>query len=645
VTSPHLFGYTLFAILFWPVFALSQANINEGLETATIWVDGSKGSDSNSGTQSLPLQTIGSAVTKAIRNNENRIGTRVMIKPGTYRETLSVSRSRQSTSLPITLQAATIGTVTISGADIWSGWIPYSGNPGVFTHDWPYRYGVCASTRPPAPIEHEIMLRREMLAVNGISLTQVLSLQDLQPSTFYVNEAKSEIYIRPPAGTNMASARVDVATRPTLFAINYASNIVLRGLAFEYSNACHQNSAVQVYGANNILFDQNVFFWNNAIGLELNSSQNFTVQKSVANHNGQMGFHTSQVKSNLWSSDQASYNNWRGAQGAFYGWDTGGAKFMLNHGGTFENLVMTFNQTHGIHFDTDNANISVDSVILADNAEGFLVEKSQGPTSISNSYLCRSGMIGLDTDGGLIIRNSPTLTLNKNKIMENFVNQIVMTGVHGGLLVTNWETGSTSNLFTEKLTMNGNTISGSSTTQVFKDGYLGSTDWTLFVNTLKSDNNLWYAGSNPTSFTVPFSGTNHYVGLHGWQSLTVQDLQSSWTQTASPEQCNPRAEAPDYWLLSENPSGVQVDSTRKAVFNLKAVALGGITGTMSLTTDGASSIPGAKTSFSPASLSTNGATLLTLTTSASTPAGQYSFTVIANMGNLTRTVTLTLIVP
>ncbi|MBV9339590.1 MAG: right-handed parallel beta-helix repeat-containing protein [Acidobacteria bacterium] len=543
----------------------------------------------------------------------------------------------------MTFEAATSGTVIVSGADVWTGWTPDSGNPQVFTHFWPYQYGLCPATPQPAPIQQDILLRREMLAVNGVSLTQVLSLSALQPGTFYVNEGNSQVYVRPPAGTNMATATVEVATRPTLFNMTNSSNIVLRGLTFEYSNACRQNSALLIYGADNILLDQDFFYWNNSIGVDLDSSRNFTVQNSVANHNGQKGFHTTQVKQNLWQSDTASYNNWRGAQGVFYGWDTGGAKFMLNHGGTFKNLSMTFNQSHGIHFDTDNENISVNSVIMANNVESFLVEKSQGPTSVSNSYLCSNGLIGLGTDGGLVIRDSPNLTMSANQIRGNSPNQIVITGVAGGIVVPNWETGSSMNLVTEKFTSTGNTINGSSSTQLFKDGYLGSTDWTLFVTTLNSDNNHWYSGSNLFSFTVPVGG-QHTLDFSGWQKLTAQDLQSSWANTAVPAQCNVIAQAPDYWLLSGNTFGVTIDSTRHAVFNLSTVALGGMTGTVNLTAD-ISSIPGAQARFNSASLPTNGQTQLTLTTSSSTRAGKYPFTVVANSGSMTRTVTLMLMVP
>ena len=37
-------------------FAKAQANINENLETAFLWVNVNTGSDSNPGTQQLPLQ-------------------------------------------------------------------------------------------------------------------------------------------------------------------------------------------------------------------------------------------------------------------------------------------------------------------------------------------------------------------------------------------------------------------------------------------------------------------------------------------------------------------------------------------------------------------------------------------------------------
>src|SRR5271166_4385091 len=118
--------FAVVAVLFAPYFCLGQANINENLETAFIYVNGTTGSDSNPGTQSSPLQTIGAAATMAETNNYNSIGSRVIISPGTYRESVALSYSPKDTSLPITFEAATKGTVIVSGATVYTGWTKYA---------------------------------------------------------------------------------------------------------------------------------------------------------------------------------------------------------------------------------------------------------------------------------------------------------------------------------------------------------------------------------------------------------------------------------------------------------------------------------------------------------------------------------------
>src|ERR1700730_3232071 len=102
-----------------PVTAFAQANVNESLETAFVYVDGAIGSDSNPGPQALPLKTIGTATAMAASNNSASIGTRITINPGTYRESIALGVNR--TSLPITFQAATNRKVTVSGRQILPG--------------------------------------------------------------------------------------------------------------------------------------------------------------------------------------------------------------------------------------------------------------------------------------------------------------------------------------------------------------------------------------------------------------------------------------------------------------------------------------------------------------------------------------------
>jgi hypothetical protein len=638
--------FGIFLVLSMCSTAFGQANVNESLESAFIYVNGSAGTDANSGSQSAPLQTIGAALAKATTNNHKNIGSAVIIAPGIYRESLSLGNGRGSTSMPITIEAATNGTVFVSGADAWTGWSAYAPNHQIYTAAWPYQWGSCP-TNPDDPTQQEIVLRREIVAVNGTAMTEVLSLAAMQPGTFFPDEANATLYVWPPAGTNMATADVEVATRQNLFSDYGQPDVVLRGLTFEYANNCRQTAAVDFdnQSANNVLIDSDAFRWNNGIGLSLTGPQNFTVQFSRANHNGQMGFFTSEVKSGLWTSDLAAHNNWRGGQGAYYTWDTGGGKFMRDHDSTFENFTAKFNYTHAMHFDTDNANFSISSLVAVGNVNGLLIEKSEGPATISNSYFCGNTPLGQNYEGGISMLDSTYLTYTGNALYSNGSNQVNLVGDEGGFDVTNWETGQVYHLYTDHVTLQGNAIVGGATAQVFRT-YLGGTDWTEFVSTLNSNNNTWWAGSNTSAFTVP-SPKYENIDLSGWQGLTGQDTNSTWASVASPAKCNVAAAEVDYpdFLFITNTINPETAATGNASYTLATVALKGMTGTVNLSADGLSAIPGAAASFSPSSISTNGQSTMTVTVTGDTPAGTYPIVAIANSGNITHTITFSLVVP
>ena len=538
----------ILAVLLSSSLAWGQATVNENLETAYIYVDANSGSDSNPGTMSQPLKTISRGASLAMGNNYNSIGSRVIINPGTYRESVSVDQSGRSTSLPITFEAATSGTVFVSGADVWTGWMPYSGNPSIYTQSWPFQWGLCSMPSDAPPVQ-DIVLRQEMIIVNGTPLTEVLALTSMQPGTFFPDEANATVYAWPPTGTNMSTATVEVATRPQLLNVQSQSYVVLRGLTFQYANSCGQGGAVGISHASNILIDNDSFLWNNATGLGLFYDENFTVQSSLASHNGKMGMGGNEGKYGLWQSDTSSYNNWRGAQGAFYTWDNGN-KFGLAHNSSFNSLRMLFNQGPGVWFDTDAAGDVLTGLISVGNMiSGLFVEKGEGPVTVSNSYLCGNNPQGWAGYGGVGLRNSTFVSLTETTLFGNGANQIFIDGVAGGQIVTNWETGQVYNLQTGNLTLSHNLLTGDSTTQVFGDGSLGGEDWDVFASTLSSDHNTWWAGSNTDAFTVP-GPPPALLDLSGWQSLTGQDINSSWTSSTSPAACNVQSQGPDYWLMT-----------------------------------------------------------------------------------------------
>ncbi len=636
----------LAAMLFFSYLAFGQANVNENLETAFIYVNGTTGSDSNSGSQSSPLKTIGAATSMAMTNNHNSIGSRIIIDPGIYRESIALSHSTKDTSLPVTIEAATNGTVTVSGSTLYTGWIKYQANPKIYTNSWTNSWGSCG-TIAICPAQQEIMMRQELVAVNGTLLTQVLSLAQMVQGTFYVDDAGAMIYVWPATGTNMSTATVDVATSPTILKINNKSNIVVRGLTFQYANSCHFTPAVFVSGAStNILFDSDTFQWNNGEGLNLTyPTTYFTVENSVSQHNGDSGFQESQTKYGLWQSDTSSYNNWRGAQGAYYACNTAGFHASLAHDDTINGLTTTFNETYGIHWDTDNANISASGVNSTSNLmTGAFLEKDEGPITIANSYLCNQNLT--TSVGGLVLRNSEDVSLNKSVVIGNNPAEIMVIGQAGGIEVTNWETGITTNLVTQNFTNTSNIIQGSSSSQqVFSDSYLIDSDWTSFQTTLKSSSNTWWNAYNSTTpYMLPTPKQNSKDDFSGWQSATLVDSNSSFkAPSGNPgAACSLTPVGTDFWLTVDKPV-LTVNPGASTTYNLTITPFN-FTGTVKLTLDGISEVKGLSATLSQSSIQTAGTSVLTVTAGTSTAAGTYAITVIANSGSRTRTLSAQLTV-
>ncbi len=624
--------------------AHGQANVNESLETAFVYVDANTGSDSNPGTQALPFQTIGKAASVAMFNNQHGIGTRVTINPAIYRESLQLKSTASTTSLPITFQASVKAEVEISGADVWTGWQLYSGNPNVYTHAWPYAWGQCPRATT-GPTEQAINLRRENIFVNQVPLTQVLTLSQLTPGTFFVDEPNALAYIYPAIGTNVNAANIEVGTRSGLFISDGMTNIVLRGLRFEKGNDCRDNDTVQFNGGNNILIDADGFNWNNAGAFGINGARAFTVRNSLAMHNGQRGFKSYQAKNGAWASDEADYNNWRGAQGGIYGWAGGGFYFFSQHNNAVSNLKMLYNMSHGVHWDTDNANDTAVSLIASSNLlDGLVVEKSEGPLLITKSAVCFNAPIGLYYDGGLALRASTFVTLTGNNIANNYAAQIPLIGIQGGvpMPVTNYETGQLYQLLTTNLTMRGNVVQGLPGQQLFNDFDQSGTAWTGFQSTLASDRNTWWSNSVAQPFTVPVPNYFTLLDWTNWLSVTGQDTHSTFAAPAVDPTiaCQIAPDAADYWFVDFDNGALPVIAGNSAKYTLLLLPVGGFNGQTFFTSNGVSSIPGAALSWSAKSLTGSGSVTFTVKTATSTPKGSYPVTLAAQSGNLTKTVTV-----
>jgi hypothetical protein len=626
--------------------AWGQATVNEALETADLYVNGTTGNDSNSGSKSSPLKTIGKAASLAVTNNQNNIGTKVTIDAGTYRESITLSHGKKDTTMPITFEAASGASVIVSGATVYTGFTEYSENKSIYTTSWTYNWGTCPQLTS-CPFQQDIMMRQELIAVNGTVLTQVLSLADMLEGTFYVDETGNLLYVWPPSGTDMSTATVEAGTTSTLFTINGKSDIVVRGITFQYANTCHASAAVIAEGAStNILFDSDTFQWNNGQGLSIsNPVTYFTVENSVSQHNGDSGFQEATTNYGLWQSDTASYNNWRGAQGAYYTCNSGGMHAWQAHNDTITGFTDSFNEAYGIHWDTDNVNISTSGVIATGNLRsGIFVEKDLGPVTFNESYICNQ--TAPQVVGGLVLRNSENVSFTNGVIMNNWPAEIIMIGVKGGIEVTDWVTNKETNLVTQNFTNTGNTIQGTTSSQLlFNDSYLDDSDWTTFQDTLVSSGNTWWNADNSTTeYLLPTPKAGSSEDFSTWQSDTSQDSSSKFKKpTGSPgTACDLTPVGTDYWLTVDNPI-LTVAPGKSAVFNLNVTPLN-FTGTTNLTLDGITEVSGLSATLSVSSIKTSGASVLTVTAGKKTAAGTYSIIVLSNSGSITRTVTVQLTV-
>jgi len=619
----------------------AQANVDESKETTQIYVDAAAGSDSGSGTAASPYKTIGRALTDSNKNSSKGVATRVIVNPGTYRESLDIGRSAGSNPAAMTLQAATAGTVIVSGADPWTGWSSYTGQSGVYTHAWPYQWGFCPAT--PGVYEAPIAMRREMIFVNGANLTQVLTLAQLAPGTFYVDESHGTVYVQPAPGTNMAAADVEVSTRNILLTNNNAQNVVIRGMTFAQASNCRDSAAAVMFnGGSNVLIDTDQFNWNNAGGLQLSGVNNFTVQNSIANHNGESGFGAMQSKYGVWNNNQANYNTWRGAQAAIYGWNSGGFHFFQLHNNTMTNNTALLNQSHGVHWDTDTENVTASGLVLARNLRnGVLIEKSEGPVAVTGSTVCYNNRLGLAFDGGIALRASTYVNIGSTALSSNHVQQIPIVGIGSApIQVVNYETGQVYQLQTANLTLNSNTVSSGGTDQLLNDGYQKGAAWDSFRSTLGSDYNTWWNGAQPKPFTVPvpYQGTN--VTFDSWRSTTGRDGHSSFAQPSVPA-C-PYAEAPDFWFVNQDQGSLNAKAGGTATFTLLVLPIRSFGGTIAFAQSGASAIPGAGSStWSQASVTGKATVTFNLNLSHASP-GTYPITLSATSEGITRTVTVIL---
>ncbi|MFZ0746113.1 MAG: right-handed parallel beta-helix repeat-containing protein [Terracidiphilus sp.] len=445
--------------------------------------------------------------------------------------------------------------------------------------------------------------------MNSKPLTQVMAYSQLRAGTFFVNEAYNVLYVWPPAGTDMYTALVEASVRPETLSMQGRRNIVLRGLVFRHARSCINDSGANITGSTNLLIDRVQAVWNNWGGIAVSSSNDVTVQNSVASYNGGVGISGRTIQNALFKFNESDYNNWRGAQAALYDWGMGGTKLMLMRNTTVEDHYSFRNQAQGLWFDTDNKDITINGVNLSQNVLSSLqLEASEGPITLEYSKLCDSGV-------GVTVVNTENLTVKDNTFYNNggtnkYQGEIFLGGNPGGRVIYDWLTGEYYDLFTSGTVLSGNTFEDASAGQNVFGTFLSGYDWSHFADTVSGSDNKWHDPTTTYSFKI---ADGKLVNLAGWRSVTGTDYSSIWGLPSSSPAGGCSVPTPSYTDFSVN-----VDSDDYAMISGRAVATARVNsfgfGTVNLSVSGLPA--GVSASLSRQSL-VSGVVTLTMTASKS----------------------------
>ena len=369
-------------------------------------------SDSNPGTQALPLRTIRRAVQLAALSATTRGPMSILVHPGVYREAVMIT-----TPLTLTAQSG----AEIRGSDVWStGW---SHLGGYWTHPGVPRFqahGVCDG-------EVKRCLWPEQVFYDGKPLLQVANAPT--KGQFAITTDRALVLADPPAGHI-----VEVTTRTGWVTIK-SNGITVTGFTMRHSANDAQTGAIDADGYSNVAVMNNVLSDAHGAVVSLSEGRSLRIVGNDISHAGQLGIHLARVADAIVRQNRIHENNTKAFS---WSWEAGGLKAARavrltvaenevygNDGpglwcdGDCQDVVFSNNRVHdnnaaGIHYEISHSGRIFNNVVwknglaypLSSNhwgwGAGILVQNSNGCELFNNTVAWNSnGITVLEQDRGL----------------------------------------------------------------------------------------------------------------------------------------------------------------------------------------------------------------------------------------------------
>ncbi len=325
-------------------------------------VDGRAGRDDADGSAAHPWRTLA----RAAAPGALRPGDAVLVRAGTYRETLAPHVGGTGPAARVTFAAWPGEAVIISGADpADGGWTPARLPDGA--RAWRRAWGG-GDARPYASGDWHF--RRPMVVARGRVLRPVERVADLAPGTFTVEGPDDEptaLVARFDADAAPAAAGpLEVTARtygirpegPTPYGDcgneDMPGWLRFAGLTVRHTANRAQWGAVCAGSAGGLVEDV-AAEWTNGAGVDV-SGRGHTFRRVRADHNGQLGWGGSCADC-LIEDSQAVGNNWKGHDPF---WEAGGGKWRATTGTTIRRHYAADNAGPGIWLDGDNADTTIE---------------------------------------------------------------------------------------------------------------------------------------------------------------------------------------------------------------------------------------------------------------------------------------------
>lgn len=483
-----------------------------------IWPDGS---------EALPYPTISMAVARAQQLRKAGQAVRILVGPGTYRETVSIGSS--GANPPLVLESAEPGQAVVSGADVETRWTPVDGGPLV-SAPWDQAWGLAPVPAGWDGIEVPAAVRRrEAVLIDGTPLTQVLTEAELVPGTFLVDESGGRLVVHPPtAAGDLADHLVEVAKRSRVLLINgTADDVTIRGFTFEAGAAPFEKHMAYVSDATDVLIEGNTFRRSSWGGLGLCCTSGITVRDNRAVDNGGNGIDSYKATDLILAGNTITGNNVRGGTNGYTGWSVAGSKHLLLRDALLTGNTYEANRARGLWLDTDVSNVVVAGDRSCSNSrDGLFVEAVQGPLTIEDSTFCGNGR------GGVVVATSGNATLQRSVLSANATGNLVFTGER----IRTWtdhETGATVTMGDfENWTLTENQLASGGAAPLITSPVMTMSEWTerLEAGEISARDNDFIHPDLSRAIQI---GAEHFP-LADWDALTGDAVAPTTTTTTEP---------------------------------------------------------------------------------------------------------------